>query len=534
MKVCGECNTWQSVDNDVCQQCSSARLAERERRVHGWVGISRELQGKEFGIDFLRNGRKILRFDRSLFEWVDPDDASGAAVVEYPIETPPNKGRIVGEMHLDHVPVIYTKDAFDFTDRGWRTAVRIIRGETSLLPNTAKARGDEPNDSPLARLHRGYRRNDPGTGYLTAGDGNSRMDTSDWVAAFHRGESDYRTDEKWWEAAVEHDRIKEQEKLEKERRKREQAENDREEREDPTTEFFDGSDATQDAESHEPDSQPAPPLTEQQLIERWEAAGRPMRQLDGEYTAKGVGIRPVPLNVIAVRGVAVLGSDGDAVPVHLVSRAKGAFTAFVDLSHPLFASFDDAPEDIVLFALAQMMVVRAKSSVPVAAVYAELKERYLPGRALSASSLQAEANQLLSDVQARMSALVSDDPSRPWHKALADHERALARERVVDALKTSEFESVISSGEYLPYVPPSAVPRIVSEWPDAFLDGRLFSRPYRGLEAAAQQQVLGRIVGYLNDAAWLASSPVGADRDELLRARLSVELLPEEFASTLS
>jgi Histidine kinase-, DNA gyrase B-, and HSP90-like ATPase len=531
MKVCSECATWQSLDSETCQQCSSKKLAERERRVHGWLGISRELQGKEFGIDFLRNGRKILRFDRSLFEWVDPDDVSGAAVVEYPIETPPNKGRIVGEIHLDHVPVIYTKDAFDSTDRGWRTALRIVRGDTSLLPKTAKARGDAPNESPLATLHRGFRRNDPGTGYLTAGDGSTRMDTSDWVAAFHRGESAYQADTKWWEAAVEHERIKEQEKLERERRKREQEQSDREERDEPTSEFFDGPESPPDSEPTEELEHEPEPLTEQERIERWEAVGRPMRQLDGEYTAKGIGIRPVPLNVIAVRGTPIVGSDGDVVPVHLVSRAKGAFTAFVDLDHPLFASFDDSPEDLVLVALAQMMVVRAKSSVPLAAVYSELKKRYLPERALNSATLQAEANQLLADVQARMTKVVADDPSRPWNKALADHERALTRERVADALRTSDFDKVISSGEYLPYAPPSAVPRIVSEWPEAFLDGYLFSRPYRGLEAAAQQQVLGRIVGYLNDAAWLAASPVGADRDELLRARLSVELLPDEFAS---
>jgi hypothetical protein len=536
MKVCESCGMWQPLDNDICQQCSSDGLIERERRVHGWLGISRELQGKEFGIDFLRNGRKILRFDRSLFEWVDPDDASGAAVVEYPIEPPANRGRIVGEIHLDHVPVIYTKDAFDFTDRGWRTAIRILRGETSLLPNTAKARGDAPNDSPLARLHRGYRRNDPGTGYLTAGDGSSRMDTSDWIAAFHRGEQEYQADDKWWAAAVEHERIKEQEKLEKERRKREQERTDREARDEPTSEFFDGpgSEPTSPdgGPADEPTPKPEPVLTEQERIERWETVGHPMRQLDGEYTAKGIGIRPVPLTAIAVRGIPVVGPDGDAVPVHLVSRAKGAFTAFVDLSHPLFASFDDEPEDLVLLSLAQMMIVRAKSTVPLAAVYAELKHRYLPQRALNAASLQAEANQLLADVQSRMTTLVSDDPSRPWHKALAEHERALTRERVADALRTSDFDKVVASGEYLPYTPPSAVPRIVSEWPGAFLDGHLFSRPYRGLEAAAQQQVLGRIVGYLNDAAWLASSPVGAERDELLRARLSVELLPDEFAST--
>jgi len=130
-----------------------------------------------------------------------------------------------------------------------------------------------------------------------------------------------------------------------------------------------------------------------------------------------------------------------------------------------------------------------------------------------------------------MVALVSDDPSRPWHKALADHERALTRERIADALRTANADAALASGEYLPLVPGSAVPRIVSEWPKAFLDHRLFGRPYRGLEAAAQQQALGRIVGYLNHAAWLASSPVGATREELVRARLSLQLLPDELAA---
>ena len=60
---------------------------------------------------------------------------------------------------------------------------------------------------------------------------------------------------------------------------------------------------------------------------------------------------------------------------------------------------------------------------------------------------------------------------------------------------------------------------------------RLFARPYQGLEPASQQQALGRIVGYLNDIAWLAGSPVGADRDDLIRARLSLRLLPDELAA---
>ena len=545
MKVCRSCGGWQDSANDMCQQCGADDLVERERRVHGWLGIARELDTKEFGLDFLRNGRKILRFDRRLFEWVDPDDASGAPIPEYPLEVPYNKGRIVGEIHLDHVRVSYTKDAFDFSDRAWRTAVRLIRGETSLLPNTAKARGDAPNESPLARLHRGYRRNDPGTNYLTAGDGNSRLDTADWVAAFHKGADDYQEDTKWWEAAEGHDRLKDELKLERERRKRQQEDRDQGQRDDPTSEFFGDPAAPGDAPPTPgpayvpptPDTdvpEPSWPLTEQDRIELWEAAGRPMPQLKAEYTAKGVGARPVPLDAIAVRGHEITTADGERVPVLLASRPKGAFTAFVDLDHPLFETFDDDPEDLVLMALSQMLVVRAKASVPLAAVYADLKRRYLAQRAVSAGMLQAEANQLLGDLQTRMVPLVSDDPSRPWYKALAEHERALTRERIADVLRTADADSAVASGAYLPLVPPMAVPRIVAEWPEAFLDHRLFARPYRGLEGASQQQALGRVVGYLNDAAWLASSPVGASREELVRARLSLQLLPDEFAADAS
>ena len=89
------------------------------------------------------------------------------------------------------------------------------------------------------------------------------------------------------------------------------------------------------------------------------------------------------------------------MPVHLVSPPKCALTAFVDLDHPLFESFDDEPEDLVLMALSQMLVVRAKAAVPLAAVYADLKQRYLAQRAINAGALQAEANQLLGDIQSR-------------------------------------------------------------------------------------------------------------------------------------
>lgn len=204
--------------------------------------------------------------------------------------------------------------------------MRIVRGETSLLPGTAKGRGDEPNESPLARLHAGFRRNDPGTNYLTAGDGNARLDTSEWVAAFKKGDPDYQEDTRWWEAAEQHDALKDEIKLEKERRKRQQEGADRGERNDPTSEFFDDLPASGGAVSHGSAlpvvTAPAPrrPLTELERVERWEAAGRPLPALKGEYTAKGVGARPVKLDAWAVRGEPVTVS-GERVPC-TSSRAR--------------------------------------------------------------------------------------------------------------------------------------------------------------------------------------------------------------------
>jgi hypothetical protein len=55
--VCRVCGTWQAPQTDECEQCESRALEVRTRRVHGWVGIARELDRREFGVDFLRNGR---------------------------------------------------------------------------------------------------------------------------------------------------------------------------------------------------------------------------------------------------------------------------------------------------------------------------------------------------------------------------------------------------------------------------------------------------------------------------------------------
>lgn len=549
--VCDACGTLQQPEPDRCPQCGGESFADRERRIHGWLGIARELDSKEYGLDFLRNGRKILRFDKSLFTWSDPEDPTGASAVEYPIELPANLGRIVGEIHLDHVPVRYTKDSFDTGDRSWRYAVSVIRGDTSLLPRKAAQAGDEPNTSPLARLFAAYRRNDAGVAHLTVGDGARRKDTSEWVRRFHEGDPDYATDARWWEAAVEHDRLKPLIAAEKERGKRQAQEKGEAVDEDPTREFLDpptppipredqpeggaslAPAGAADETPGDPPTRPTPPVAPvpfAQQVEALIAAGRPMPELKAEYAARGVPGQPVPLEAYAVTGRAVRTEDGTRTPVLLVGRPKGAFVALVDLDHDLFRAFDDDPADLVIMALAQQMLIRRNATVPIAAVVAELKDRYLPGRAIDTGRLQPEASQLLGDIQRRMVDCVADDPARPWDHALAEHERGATAERIATVLRTDDTEAVIAGGDYLPIMPASAVPRAVSQWPEAFFDGKLFSAPYANLDVAPAEQVLAKVTGYLNDAAWLATAPSSPSREELARARLSLQLLPFELA----
>lgn len=541
--VCRACGTWQHAANDECEQCDSHDLEIRERHVRGWVGISRELERKEFGIDFLRNGRKILRFDKDIFRWDDPDDPSGSGEIEYPIEIPANAGRIVGEIHLDHVRVTYTKNSFDQTDPAWWAAIRILRGEGPLLPQKARALGYGRNDSPLARLHRGYRRNVPGYDYLMPGlgtDRRARRDTSEWVKRFHDGDPDYQTDEKWWDAVVEHE-----EALAAKR----QTGNQPSENDDPTTEFLpgvsdlpldsgitgeadteSGSDADGDNDENAGLTPVGPPLTDSEKAEALLQNAISLPELNGEFSAAGVATRPMRLRAWATRNVPLL-IDGQRVPVWITSGDGGGFRGFVDIDHPHFQHFDDEPEDVLLMEIAQSLIMRAPrgSATPISAVFAELKDRHLQAHAIDPGRLIPEAGSLTHEVRERMVSCVTDNPERLW-QALAEPERHITRERITEDLRTADVQPIIYSGDYLKYVPSAAVPRLVEEWPEAFFDNHLFARPYEGTTSGAQRQTIAMVTGYLSDIAWLANNPVDPPRDRMIRARLSLKLLPDEMA----
>ena len=186
-----------------CGRCGGTEGRAVDERVRGWVGVQRFDDQNEFGIDLIRNGRTIRVQEKSaFFEHVDEDTKK--AEKEYPIDQ--QYGRIVGEVHLDHVPVDFSKQDFQRTSDEWHAAMRFLRGG-SLLPS--KWTDGEPNASPVAKLFQGYRKvRNFGRADMYMGVYNPVKEKADRVSReversmlerFQAREPGYYDDAKWWE-----------------------------------------------------------------------------------------------------------------------------------------------------------------------------------------------------------------------------------------------------------------------------------------------------------------------------------------------
>ncbi|KAB8144888.1 hypothetical protein F8S13_03365 [Chloroflexia bacterium SDU3-3] len=177
---------------DSLDNISRDDVIEVPERIYGWIGIQRYADNKEFGIDLIRNGRKIEIGCKSLFEWDD--------VLEYPIDDPRNRGRIVGEIHLDHGYVFYTKHRFEREHSSWKQLLNAIRNNEPLI-NRPKHGFPEANNSPLGLLFRVFRRNSP----LSKSNQTWRdilfIQDNDkarlWADSYRKGITEYLDNNKW-------------------------------------------------------------------------------------------------------------------------------------------------------------------------------------------------------------------------------------------------------------------------------------------------------------------------------------------------
>ncbi len=199
---CSECYALIADGMDKCPECGSSSFRTIEERVKGWIGIQRFDNETNFGIDVIRNGRAILVGEKNaFFEW--ENEFRTETVKDYPIDQP--YGRIVGELHLDHVPVDFMKQDFIRASEEWIRAMEHVRGKSSLQPNQP---GADTNTSPLFKLYQGYRkirtpgRADMYMGYWDEEAGKpkriSRQIERELYEKFKANVPGYRDDSEWW------------------------------------------------------------------------------------------------------------------------------------------------------------------------------------------------------------------------------------------------------------------------------------------------------------------------------------------------
>lgn len=202
---CEECG--QLADkNGRCPVDVSHKTCSVEERVRGWIGVQRYDDNIHFGIDLIRNGRAIRVLEKDAFFTFEMED--GTEIRDYPIDG--TLGRIVGEVHLNHVRVDFTKQDFDRRTREWRNAMEFLRGKSSLQTMQP---GSSENHSPVMKIFAGYRRvrkygmGDMYMGERQPGDKKAkrihRDVEKDFIRRFNNREEGYYDDAKWWEKVEE-------------------------------------------------------------------------------------------------------------------------------------------------------------------------------------------------------------------------------------------------------------------------------------------------------------------------------------------
>lgn len=543
-EVCLDCRNWQSIGLGSCEQCGGTHLHQRERRIHGWVGIQRYLDLTDYGIDFLRNGRKILRYDKRVFEWQNINAPLEPAMPEYPTELRQG-GRIVGEIHLDHVPVNYMKTAFEWNDRGWIGALHLLRGAGPLLPQRARQYGFGENDSPIGRLHKAFRRNDPGRRYLIPGNGSGPIhaETRRWADRFYDGDPDYQSDAIWWDAVVAHDEIRE----------RRATPSPSDGVTEPVAPGILGrlglGPSTEEEEVFEPtapdapstsseavkvEAIPRPPWrqdeTEAQRLARYERESKVDRSLSGRFGLAELGISAELTTRLVTQPV--VDHHGNDSPVLMVPGPGGTFRAFVNIDHAIFNRFPVTPRHLVLVELMTNLRVRSGTDFTPSDVMAKLISENLGDERLDGPQLTARAVALLQDVRSGMSAHIRENPERAWQFLSSDERSAIENSMILESAPIS-FEEARASGEFLQYAPFLFIPRLVESWPEAFMDSRVFSRPFDTVTSpTARRLSVAMIAGYLYDVARVALAQSAMSRDELIRAGHSLDLLESEFVAS--
>ena len=521
-RYCTHCMRTLASDEEICPtESANCNVEETPRHLKGWVGIQRYLDNTEFGIDFIRNGRKIEIGNKDLFVWSDGDTSE----VEYPIDDPRNRGRFVGEIHIDHCRVSYTKDRFERDDPSWREMVRVVRGDGPLRPVVASQRGYEGNQSPLYRLFQAFRRSSPqGKNGLW-----SRVlvvkdnDRSQQMAnAFANDDPEYLPDERWWDLVDEQDKDTLRDP------------GDSSDPGDPPEipdDFVDepGGNAV-GGDTDGPDMS-APPPPRRALHELTRKYVHPTFRV--EYDIQAFAVQPKDPDLIA----------GAPWAFHLDDVATRTYAFLIDLDNEMFRSTTMMPLDGLLTELAHRTVDFLKGhaqEVTLAGVLADFRKQYCVDTRLDPQEIIAFATTVLDEIARAIPNLLSPGQGTDLYAELTDAEKNAVAQRMANR-NVANHNETIADGRFWSYADSRSLRALFTRHPELFLDGKYWEDAFGTLDYGAPQvtddardAVLSRYDAYLGDAVWLANqTPAdldGTSRDTVIRATCSLRLLGSDVA----
>lgn len=523
-RYCQHCLRTLASDQEQCPTGSqNCMIVVIPRRIKGWVGIQRFLDKSDFGIDFIRNGRKIEIGNKDLFTWSDGDSQE----IEYPIDDPRSRGRFVGEIHLDHCQVSYTKNRFERDDPAWNEMVRVVRGDGPLRPNAARQKGYSGNQTPLYRLFQAFRRTSPQgknglwSRIMVVQDNDRALQMA---SLFANADPEYLTDERWWQLVEEQDaRI--------------------------LGDSSSGGDSAGIPEGFlDGDSSQGKPQSEVAEEDKLEEAKPtpmpqppPVRRAIFDLTRKYT--HPTYRAEFDVEAFAVDSTDpqlpsGQSWILTLDQVATRTYAFLVNTSHEMFRSSTMTPLDALLVDLTYRTIefVRGHSQeVTVASVLADFRAAYGGDTRLDEQEIIALATNTLNDICRAAVGLIGPQSAAAIYGELTEREKEGIARRMAGR-GVADPRTVIQDGRYWEYADGSTARRMFQRHPDVFLDGKYWEDAYMSLDfgaldvtAEARATTVARYDAYLGDAIWLADQTPAdlarASRDEVIRATCSLRLL---------
>jgi len=514
-----------------------SNIVERSKRLTGWLGIQRYADPNDYGIDFIRNGRKILISDKSLFQYEYP--LTGLKELQYPVELGTSiGGRIVGELHVDYLLPTYQKNDFDRSDNSWYQTIDAICGTGPFLPFKRKSLGFTPvPSSPLGLLANAYRRVDSGTKCLFAPNDLAKT----YAQQFRNGKHDYIDDTLWWKAAQEED----QKKSTGGTRSTTTVNIGDTPSDDVGTYLGDGSSGTfsTTTTSTSPTNPGAVP-GETQTLERTSTLDELIRssslvvQLSSKYC---YGIAAA-LNVRAyeLRAGSIL-SKNEKKPCFFTSAGIEC-TFIYDPSHPVLLQYPITPKELLLQYLAEKIKARDGLS-DVTEVFSTLVLNSMPEAKIDRQTLQDRATKAFTSLRERMIEALRPravDVLKCIHESSGDVEDTVSRMFSNPALIMS-FQGCSENGyEALEYVPEKALLRLVERFPELVFDGRVVLAPYMSINLSddkaterSRNESKERILSFLKDTLRVMINTSFPQRDlknELSRASLSIDFLIGEIS----